>query len=65
MVLSAPGLMCFVYSSVGNHPPPQEAAGDPVICLKFMSDYDIPLRYTFRQVAHTSSVRAAVVKNDI
>ena len=35
MVLSAPGLYVSVYNSVGNHPPPREAAGDPVTCWFF------------------------------
>ena len=48
MVLSAPGLYVSFYNSVGDHPQPREAADNPVICLKFMSDSVIPLRYTFR-----------------
>ena len=35
MVLSAPGLYVSFYNSVGDHPQPREAAGDPVTCWFF------------------------------
>ena len=48
MVLSAPGLYVSFYNSVGDHPQPREAAGDPVTCWFFILLCS-PLRYNFRQ----------------